>query len=227
VQEARVKVSAIRDQLPAEIVEPIIDKIDFSSFPIVSLAVRSDRLSPRELTDFADKVVQRRIENVPGVGKVDLVGTSFREVSVDVLPERLEALGLGVDDVIYGLRAENVNLPVGRLNRGGAEQPVRVAGKPADVDEYRSLVVTEIDGQAVTLGEVAEVRDTVEEKRTLALVDGRPWRSTSSSRAAPTRSRSWTASGPRWPLSGNRCPTEPWSRSCATARSLSASPSGT
>jgi HAE1 family hydrophobic/amphiphilic exporter-1 len=174
VQEARVKVSAIRDKLPAEIAEPIVDKIDFSSLPVVSLAVRSDRLPPRELTDLADKVVRRRIENISGVGKIDLVGTSYREVSVEIRPERLEALGLGVDDVIFGLQAENVNRPVGRLDRDEAEHPVRVAGKPADVDQYRSLVITEVGGQAVTLGDVAEVRDTVEERRELALVDGQP-----------------------------------------------------
>ncbi len=174
VQEARVKVSAIRDELPKEINEPIVEKIDFSSIPVVSLAVRSDRLSPREMTDLAEKTVQRRVENIEGVGKVDLVGTSFREVSVELLPERLEALGLGVDDVIGGLRTENVNLPVGRLNRGGVEHPLRVAGKPTKVEDYQSLVIDEIEGRPVALGDVARVVDDVEEQRTLALVDGEP-----------------------------------------------------
>jgi HAE1 family hydrophobic/amphiphilic exporter-1 len=172
VQEARVKVSAIRDKLPAEIAEPIVEKIDFSSLPIVSLAVRSDRLTPREMTDLAEKTVQRRVENVEGVGKVDLVGTSFREVAVEIMPERLQALGLGVDDVISGLREENVNVPVGRLGRGGAESSVRVSGKPSQVEGYAELVVAEVDGRPVTLGDVARVVDGVEEQRTLALVDG-------------------------------------------------------
>ena len=174
VQEARVKVSAIRDKLPDEIKEPVVEKIDFSSIPIVSLAVRSDRLSPREMTDLAEKTVQRRVENIDGVGKVDLVGTSFREVSVELLPERLDGLGLGVDDVIAGLRTENVNLPVGRLNRDGTERPLRVAGKPAEVVGYQRLVIAQIEGRPVALGDVARVVDTVEEQRTLALVDGKP-----------------------------------------------------
>ena len=174
VQEARVKVSAIRDELPDDISEPIVEKIDFSSLPVISLAVRSERLSPRELTDFAEKTVQRRVENIEGVGKVDLVGTSFREVSVELLPERLEALGLGVDDVIGGLRTENVNFPVGRLNRDDTEQPLRVAGKPSEVEGYKTLVIAEIEGRAIALGDVARVVDGVEEQRTLALVDGKP-----------------------------------------------------
>ncbi len=166
--------SAIRGELPDDIEEPIVDKIDFSSLPVVSLAVRSDRMSPRELTDFAEKVVQRRVENTEGVGKVDLVGTSFREVSVELLPDRLEALGLGVDDVIAGLRTENVNFPVGRLNRGGTENPIRVMGKPSDVEGYQSLVIADIEGRAIALGDVARVVDGVEEVRSLALVDGEP-----------------------------------------------------
>ncbi len=174
VQEARVKVSAIRDDLPDDIAEPVVEKIDFSSLPIVSLAVRSQTLSPRELTDLADKTVQRRVENLPGVGKVDLVGTSFREVGIEVLPQRLEALALGVDDVIDGLRAENVDVPVGRVNRGGAEYPLRVSGKPTEVAQYADLVIADLDGLPVALGDVARVVDGVEERRTLALVDGEP-----------------------------------------------------
>jgi HAE1 family hydrophobic/amphiphilic exporter-1 len=172
VQEARVKVAAIRDKLPDEIAEPIVDKIDFSSLPIVSLAVRSETLPPRELTDLAEKLVQRRVENVAGVGKVDLVGTSYREVAVEILPDRLLALGLGVDDVIKGLRAENVNVPVGRLDHGGAENSVRVSGKPKTVSEYEQLVVAEVGGRPIALGDVARIVDGVEEQRTLALVNG-------------------------------------------------------
>ena len=68
-QEARAKINAIRGDLPQEIEEPIIQKLDFSAMPIVSLAVRSRRLSPRELTTLVEKRVKRRIENFSGVGK--------------------------------------------------------------------------------------------------------------------------------------------------------------
>ena len=174
VQEARVKVSAIRDELPRDIGEPVIQKIDFSAMPVVSLAVRSDRLPPRDLTRLAEKQVQRRVENVMGVGKVDLVGTAFREIEVELRPDRLEALGLGVNDVVGGLAGENVNVPVGRLNRNGVEQPVRVTGKPARAEDYASLVIAEIQGRPVHLGQVANVVDGTEERRSLALVEGRP-----------------------------------------------------
>ena len=133
-QEARAKISAIRGDLPEGIEEPIIQKLDFAAMPIVSLAVRSDALPPRDLTTLVEKKVKRRFENIPGVGKVDLVGASKREVNVDIDPARLEALGMGVDEVIAGLRSENVNTPLGRLT----EERVRIPA--ADLGEARDGV---------------------------------------------------------------------------------------
>ena len=173
-QDARAKISAIRNDLPAGIEEPVIQKLDIGGMAVLSVAVRSDQLTPRELTTLVDRKVKRRLENLPGVGKVDLVGESLREVAVDLDPTRLDALGLGVDEVVAGLSGENVNTPLGRLSRGDQEMPVRVSGKPKEVDGFRSMVVATRGGVPVSLGEIAAVRDTVEEKRKLALVSGVP-----------------------------------------------------
>jgi HAE1 family hydrophobic/amphiphilic exporter-1 len=173
-QDARAKISAIRNDLPKGIEEPVIQKLDIGGMAVVSLAVRSDEMTPRELTTLVDRKVKRRLENLPGVGKVDLVGGSKREVSVDVDRARLDALGLGVDEVVAGLSGENVNTPLGRLDGGGQELPVRVSGKPKEVPGFQSMVVATRGGVPVTLGEVADVKDGVEERRKLALVDGTP-----------------------------------------------------
>jgi HAE1 family hydrophobic/amphiphilic exporter-1 len=173
-QDARGKISAVRGDLPRDIEEPIIQKLDFAAAPIVSLALRSSKLTPRQLNDLAEKRVQRRLENLTGVGKVDLVGPSRREVGVELLPDRLNALGVGVDEVIAGLQAENVNVPLGRLTHGGLEYPVRVSGKPAAVDGFAGMVIVEREGRGITLGEVARIVDGVEERRSLALVNGEP-----------------------------------------------------
>ena len=171
-QEARAKVNAIRGDLPQGIEEPIIQKLDFSAIPIVSLAVRSDTLSPKDLTTLVEKKVKRRFENISGVGKVDLVGQSKREVNVNINPSRLEALGMGVDEVITGLQSENVNTPLGRLNRSSSEYPLRVSGKPEVVDRFKTMVIGQRNGRPVMLSEVAEVRDGIEEQRSLAFVNG-------------------------------------------------------
>jgi HAE1 family hydrophobic/amphiphilic exporter-1 len=173
-EEARAKVSAIRGDLPQGIQEPIIQKLDFAAAPIVSLAVRSNTLSPRDLTTLVEKRVQRRLENIAGVGKVDLVGESKREVSVDIKPDRLDALGMGVDEVVLGLQSENVNTPLGRLNRNGSEYPLRISGKPQEVSGFRDMVIGQRDGRPIPLAEVADVRDGSEEQRSLALVNGVP-----------------------------------------------------
>jgi HAE1 family hydrophobic/amphiphilic exporter-1 len=174
VQEVRAKVGAIRGNLPQGIEDPIIQKLDFSAFPIVSLAVRSERLSPRDLTTLVEKKVKRRFENISGVGKVDLVGQSKREVNVNIDPLRLEALGMGVDEVIAGLQSENVNTPLGRLNRGGTEYPLRISGKPDAVEQFKTMIIARRAGRPIPLAEVAQIHDGIEEQRSLALVNGIP-----------------------------------------------------
>ncbi|MDO8956389.1 MAG: efflux RND transporter permease subunit [Deltaproteobacteria bacterium] len=173
-QEVRAKVSAIRGTMPQGIEEPIIQKLDFATFPIASLAVRSERLSPRDLTTLVEKKVKRRFENISGVGKVDLVGPSKREVNVNIDPLRLEALGMGVDEVIAGLQSENVNTPLGRLNRGGTEYPLRISGKPDAVEQFKTMVIAQRGGRPIPLAEVAQIKDGIEEQRSLALVNGIP-----------------------------------------------------
>ena len=142
--------------------------------PIISLAVRSDKLSARELSTVVEKRVKPRIENISGIGKVNLIGLSKREVNVNIDPLRLEALGMGVDEVIMGLQSENVNTPLGRLNRNGSEHTLRISGKPVVVDQFKTMVIGERNGRPIQLGEVAEVRDGIEEQRSLALVNGVP-----------------------------------------------------
>ncbi|HEX7372494.1 MAG TPA: efflux RND transporter permease subunit, partial [Thermodesulfobacteriota bacterium] len=174
VQEVRAKVGAIRGNLPQGIEDPIIQKLDFSAFPVVSLAVRSQGLSPRDLTTLVEKKIKRRFENISGVGKVDLVGQSKREVNVNIDPLRLEALGMGVDEVISGLQSENVNTPLGRLNRGGTEYPLRISGKPDAVEQFKTMVIARRAGRPIPLAEVAQIHDGIEEQRSLALVNGIP-----------------------------------------------------
>ncbi|MBF8258456.1 MAG: efflux pump, RND family, inner and outer membrane protein [Actinobacteria bacterium] len=173
-QEARSKIAAIRGELPQGIEDPIIQKLDFSAMPVVSLAVRSETMSPRDLTTFVEKKIRRRFENISGVGKVDLVGASKREVNVEIDPSRLEAMKMGVDEVVAGIRSENVNTPLGRLNRNGSEFPLRVSGKPDVVRKFGTMVVAQRGGRGVALSEVAKITDGTEEQRSLALVDGVP-----------------------------------------------------
>lgn len=151
-QEARAKIASVRRDLPEQMKDPVIQKMEIGGAAIVSLAIRSKTLTPRDLTTLADRKVKRRLENLPGVGKVSLVGASKREVSVLLDPARLEAMGMGVDEVLAGLAGENVNTPLGRLNRGGTETPLRISGKPALVAGFESMVIAARAGHPVALG---------------------------------------------------------------------------
>jgi HAE1 family hydrophobic/amphiphilic exporter-1 len=173
-QEVRAKINSVRRELPQEMKEPVIQKLDFGSFPIVALAVRSTTLTPRDLTTLADRRIKRRLENITGVGQVRLVGESEREVSLEIDPARVEALGLGMDEVIAGIAAENVNTPLGRLNREGTETPLRISGKPALVSGFETMVIARRGDHPITLGEVATIVDGVTEERSLAIVNGVP-----------------------------------------------------
>jgi len=173
-QEVRAKISSIRATLPETIDEPIIQKLDFNAAPVAALAVESSTLSPRELTTLVEKKIKKRFESVAGVGKVDMVGGQKREVNVDLDPARLDALGLGVNDIVAGIRSENTNTPLGRITRGSAEYPLRIEGKPDRADQYRRMTVAQRNGRPIALGEVAQITDGIEEKRKLALVNGKP-----------------------------------------------------
>jgi len=173
-QEARAKINGVRRELPDGMKEPVIQKFDFKAIPVISLAVQSPGMPPRELTELADRKIKRRLESIPGVSKAKLIGASNREIAVNLDPVRLAALSMGVDEVVAGLTSENVNTPLGRLTRGSVEMPLRISGKPHDASEYSQMVIGRRSGQPVRLGDVATVVDGVEEQRTLAVINGKP-----------------------------------------------------
>src|SRR5262249_61645041 len=115
--------------LPREIEEPIVQRIDPGALPIVSVSVNAPGLTPQAASDLADKVVKRRLENVPGVGAVNLVGEAKREIQVVVDRARLEAYHLSLSDVVLALQHENVDAPAGAADRGATEALVRVTAR--------------------------------------------------------------------------------------------------
>jgi hydrophobic/amphiphilic exporter-1 (mainly G- bacteria), HAE1 family len=173
-EEARTKIAAIRGDLPVGMRDPIIEKLDVGGMPVVSLAVRSTMLSPPDLTALVEKTIKRRLENVSGVGKIDLVGAVTREIAIEIKPDRLDALAIGIDEVMSGLRRENIDTPLGRVSGVASESSIRVQGKARTVDEFRTMIVTRRGGRPIALGEVADVIDGVEEVRSMAFVDGAP-----------------------------------------------------
>jgi HAE1 family hydrophobic/amphiphilic exporter-1 len=171
-QDVREKVALVRAAFKKEVKEPIVLRFNPDDQPVLSLAVQSPTRDARELTTLADQVVKRRIENARGVGRVSVVGGVKREVQVVLRPAEMEALKVGVDQILTALRNENQELPAGSIVTREREQSVQVRGRLKSVADFERIVVARRGGQPVYLGQVARVVDGQEERESLALVDG-------------------------------------------------------
>jgi len=170
--DVRAKIDAIRQDLPKDIDPPVISRANPSDQPIFVLSVRGQGWELRDLTNLADEVVGRRMENISGVGSVTLVGGLKREIHVLLLPDRMNALGVSPDMVARAVERENGDVPAGRVEQGNRENLVRVAGKIRDPQAFATLIVTSRNGISVRLGQVARIEDAQEEARDLAYVNG-------------------------------------------------------
>jgi HAE1 family hydrophobic/amphiphilic exporter-1 len=173
-QDAQAKINAIQADFPTDMEAPIIQRMDIGAMPVISVAVESSTADIKTLSSLAEKTLKKRLENVAGVGQVTLVGLARREVQVFVNKEKLKALGLTFVEVAGSLQRENLELPAGKLEQGGSEPLVRVAGKFVSVDEFKNLIVAVRNGRPIYLSEVARIVDGIEDRRSSALIDDRP-----------------------------------------------------
>src|SRR5690606_13312352 len=171
--DIRAKIDANRRLLPQDIDPPVVQTFNPNDQPILSLALSSTTLSPTELTRLADEVVRRQIEAVNGVGEARLAGGLEREIRIYLRPADMQALGVSVAEIIGALQRQNLDVPAGRVERGTAEQLVRVTGRITDPAMFADIIVANRQGGPVRLGQVARVEDASEEERSLAFVDGR------------------------------------------------------
>jgi HAE1 family hydrophobic/amphiphilic exporter-1 len=170
-QDIRDKISEIRADLPPEIEEPILTRFDPQDLPIVSLTLTSATSSTAELTQLADPGLVGELRSVPGVAEVKVVGGAERELSVEVHPAALETVGISLQQLVQALSAQNLAAPVGRLNGALDERTIRLRGRVESPADFSQMVVSNTGDRIVRLGEVASVRDTSAEQRSLALYD--------------------------------------------------------
>src|SRR5262249_31038866 len=120
----------------------------------------------------AEETISRRLENVKGVGSVQVVGGVRREIHVLMLPDRMQALGVTPDALVAALERENLDVPAGRVERGNTEDLVRVKGRIQEPRQFENVVLAVRGGSPVRLGQVARVEDSQEEERDAAFVNG-------------------------------------------------------
>jgi len=175
-QDVREKVALIRATFRKEVEEPRVIRYDPSDIPIFSISVANEpgvrQRSLRELTTIADQLVKKRLENVRGVGSITLVGGVKRQIDIYVKPTEMEALGIGVDQVIGAIRRENQELPTGAIRSLASERVVQIRGRVTNPEDFARIIVARRGGEPVTLGQIATVVDGQQEQETLALYNG-------------------------------------------------------
>ena len=171
-QEVRDKVAAVRGDLPRDIEPPVVDRVDPDSAPILVVMLAGPQ-SIRTLSEFADKRIKPRLERIPGVGSVQLVGNRPREIRIWIDPIRLSGYQLAVDDVLSALQREHVEMPGGRIETPRQEYTIKTKGKLQSAERFGDIVVAERGGRVIHLRDVATVEDGMAEERTISRLNGR------------------------------------------------------
>ena len=154
--DVRDRVGRALERLPDEVDPPVVSKADADDDPIIVLSFNSPRYSRLELSEMADRIAVQRLQTVPGVSAVELRGPRFA-MRLWVDADRLAAQGLTVADVESALRAQNVDVPSGRLESRTREFPVRLDGRLAEVVDFENLVLATRDGHQVKFRDVGRV----------------------------------------------------------------------
>lgn len=174
VDDVRDAVSRVRSDLPADLRDPVIKKVDLAGTPILTYTVASQKMDDEALSWFVDNQVAKAMLSVRGVGAVSRVGGVTREVRVELDPARLLALNATAADISRQLRQVQQEASGGRADLGGAEQSVRTIATVQSAQELAAMEVALSDGRRIRLDQVAKVHDTVAEPRSAALLDGKP-----------------------------------------------------
>ena len=171
--EVRTRLDRVRGRLPEDADAPTVFKFDSTSMPIMGIGVEGD-FDPVTLRELAQNDLSPRLERVAGVAAVTINGGLRRQIRVDLSREKITALSLSPDRIIQILRTENQNLPLGEINDADRTLLLRSPGQFTNIDEIRNLVVLTREGVPVYLRDIADVRDTTEDRRSFMRINGMP-----------------------------------------------------
>ncbi len=173
--DVRNAVAQIRQNLPQDINDPIVKRLEFAGGgPVATYTVSSDQRSVAELSNFVDQTVSRAVLAVPGVAQVDRIGGVDREIRVNLQPDRLQSLGITATQVNDQVRQFNINLSGGRSQVGGNEQSIRTLGSAASLSALRELQIAMPQGGFVPLSSLGEVIDGAGDIRRIARLNNQP-----------------------------------------------------
>ncbi len=173
--DVREKIAIVRPSLRTEVKEPKVLRFDPSARAIWSVAVLPDKeKAPNavELTNWADQVLKKRLENVRGVGSVTLVGGTKREINIYLNPQALESWGITPEQVATAIRNENQDFPLGAIQTRDQERVIQIEGRMKRPEDFGDIIVARKNGVPVRVNQLAKVTDGPQEIENLALYNG-------------------------------------------------------
>ncbi len=171
--DVRDKVSRVRQRLPQGIDEPVIAKVEADAFPVIWLALSSDRHNALQLSDLANRIAKPVLQTAPGAADVRVFGERRYSMRVWIDPDRLAAYRLTVQDVEDALRRSNLEVPAGRIESSQREFNVTAATDLQTPQQFREVTIRTINGQAIRLGDVARVVQGPQDERSSVRLNGR------------------------------------------------------
>ncbi|KRB61868.1 ABC transporter permease [Rhizobium sp. Root708] len=174
VQDTKDAIDRIRGDLPANVEEPIVSKIDVEGQAIQTFAVSSPDMTLEELSWFVDDTVKRALQGQTGIGRVDRYGGAEREVRIELNPDKLNAYGITAASVNQQLRGTNVDLGSGRGQVAGNEQAIRVLGDARNVAELANTTIALPNGRFVKVSDLGAIKDTYEEPKSFSRFNDSP-----------------------------------------------------
>jgi len=174
VDDVRSAVAQVRADLPSDLRDPEITKLNVAGTPILSYTISAANMDDEALSWFVDNALSKKILGVKGVGKVSRVGGVNREISVKLDPAKLQGLNATASEVSHQLKLMQMEASGGRTKLGGGEQPVRTIATVRSADEIGQIELPLTDGRKIKLNQVANVSDGFSERRSAALLDGKP-----------------------------------------------------
>jgi multidrug efflux pump len=171
--EVRDKVARVRGRLPQSVDEPVVAKVEADAFPVIWIALSSDRYSPLELTDLANRIAKPVLQTATGVAEVRVFGERRFAMRVRPDPDRLAAYGLTVQDLEDALRRANLEVPAGRVESQLREFNVTAATDLRSASAFADVVIRTAGGLPVRIGDVADVAEGAADERTSVRLNGR------------------------------------------------------
>ncbi len=171
-QQIRDRVGSAKGKLPSDILEPMIRRIDPADQPILILSLKAD-LPEGELFDLADEVLKPKIEQVNQVGLVETIGGRKREIQVHLDRNKLKSYGLAATQISSRIGAAGQNIPAGKVNEAKREMVFRTLGEFKSIEDIKNTIINFLGNDVpVTVGNVGEVVDTLEDEKSQSYVNG-------------------------------------------------------